>query len=228
MAVLLGVSGGAVIAVIVSSPAEAHCVGNGNTGHYYVAGGNGSAPVRAAQTKIEWVASPSICDSGNSNSISIVHGDGWVQAGNLIWAGYSRPMGYCERNPDAGGTGSYAISEYAVAQEAQVYTYARPQGSLTFDCRIGGETLRSTHRDWLGFGSGGWVPVQAEAHALHVQLGRVAPNWMRFSEAARKTTTQSGDAWSPMVVSNVGTGSPIWNWNQPNNFGFGVNTDASH
>ncbi len=73
-------------------------------------------------------------------------------------------------------------------------TYGMAQTNLK--CRIGGEELRVTHIDFMGFGRGDWVPVQAEAHAEHVQLGRIDPNWFGFSDAGKKLVGSS--SWTPM------------------------------
>ncbi|MEO8291634.1 MAG: hypothetical protein ABI635_00730 [Actinomycetota bacterium] len=140
--------------------------------------------------------------------------------------GYASPKGYCERAPQNDGTGSYALTEYNVDSTEQLYSYFF-NNSDQFECRIGGETLRVSHKDWLGFSRGEWVPVQAEAHAPHVQLGRVAPDWLTFSDAM-KITPGGGGSWSNLQVDGVHTDAAVWNYQQPDPNGFKVNTDASH
>jgi hypothetical protein len=206
-----------------ATAAQAHCPSG--SFHGYVAGGQGSHTMKSVRTKIEWMGSSSVCNSGASYSISIVNDPGWVQAGWRYYAGYSSPKGYCERNPKPGGTGSYALTEYNVAATEQWYTYFR-NDTQQFECRIGGDTLRVSHVDWLGFTNGDWIPVQAEAHAEHVQLGRIAPAWLDFRDAEKIPT--GGSSWSNMGVDGVHSDDTVWNWTQPNGNGFGVNTDASH
>lgn len=213
-----------------AAPAFAHCPPSDGDEHLYVAGGNSNNTVRAVSTRMEWVNSPNVCSSGVSHSISIVNynhsATAWVQAGWRYYAWYARPMGYCERMPAPDGTGSYAITEYSVSQTEQRYTYARGHGDNQFECRIGGETLRISHVDWLGFSAGTWVPVQAEAHAPHLQLGRVSPNWFDFSGTEKGLYGETG--WSQMNINGLHTDRAVWNFRQPNNDGFRVNTDADH
>jgi hypothetical protein len=211
--------------VVIPGTAQAHCPG-GST-NLYVSGGQ-DVNVRSARTKIGWMSSSNVCNSGASYSVSIVNyaaSTGWLQVGWRYYNGYSSPKGYCERMPQNDGTGSYALTEYNVDPTQQRYSYFF-NDSNQFECRIGSETLRVTHEDWLGFSQGEWVPVQAEAHAPHVQLGRVAPDWLTFSDAEK--IPPAGGGWSNMQVDNVNSDAAVWNWQQPDPNGFKVNTDASH
>lgn len=212
--------------LLVPVPARAHCPGGFQ--YLYVAGGN-SITVESARTRIGWMGSSNVCNSDASYSVSIVNNaasTGWVQVGWIYRNGYSSPKGYCERKPQNNGTGSYALTEYNVDSTEQLYSYFF-NNLEQFECRIGGETLRVSHKDWLGFSRGEWVPVQAEAHAPHVQLGRIAPDWLTFSDA-EKITPSGGGSWSNLQVDGVHTDAAVWNWNQPDPNGFKVNTDASH
>lgn len=193
-----------------------------------MSGGNSNNVVESARTKIEWMGSSNVCDSGASYSISIVNHTGetgWVQVGWRYYNGYASPMGYCERAPQPDGIGTYSLTEYNVDPQEQWYTYFH-NDTQQFECRIGGEPLRVTHDTWLGFSHGDWVPVQAEAHAPHVQLGRVEPDWLDFRDAEKIPT--SSTTWSSMPVMGVSSDRPVWNWRQPDANGFGVNTDANH
>ena len=171
------------------------------------------------------MGSSNVCSSGASYSISIVNGSGWLQVGWRYYNGYASPKGYCERAPQPDGNGSYALTEYSVDPKGQWYTYFH-NNDQQFECRIDGETLRTTHDDFLGFDEGNWVPVQAEAHAPHVQLGRIAPSWLYFNDA-EKIPVSSG-TWSNMQVNGAHSDAPVWNWTQPGAGGLGANTDASH
>lgn len=216
-----------------SSPAQAHCP-SGTNGHYYAWAGNDNVGVRSVGTVIGWINSPDVCNSGSSYSVTITRAlgtsdPGWLQVGWRYYNGYARPLGYCERKPRSGGTGSYALTEYTVAQQAQRYTYYK-NSDEQFACRIDGETLRLTHQSWIGFVNGdAWIPVQAEAHAQHVQLGRIAPNWLNFDESQKVNAGDGPNDWRQLNL-NVGPSSddPVWNVGQPNIDGFRVNTDASH
>jgi hypothetical protein len=180
---------------------------------------------------IEWPGSPILCGSGASYSATISRAAadgsdfGWVQVGHREYRDYSRPLGYCERNPRSVGTGTYQLSEYTVPQQAQLYTYAR-NTSDQFECRINGETLRSTHVDWLGMTSGNWTPVSAEAHARHVQLGYINPAWLDFTNAER--TLDSETTFADLNINNVHRDDTVYHWRQPAMTGFGVNTDGTH
>lgn len=70
------------------------------------------------------------------------------------------------------------------------------------------------------------MPVQAEAHARHVQLGRVAPGWLGLTGADRVAAGTSG--WQDMKVSNVRRDDTVYNFQRPGEYGFKVNTNANH
>lgn len=217
------------LTVIASAPpASAHCPG-GSTSKY-VAGG-ASVNAKSVQTTLEYLGSPNVCGSGTSYSISIVHGTsgtagyGWLQVGWRYYSGYAAPMGYCERRPNSSGNGTYALSEYSIPASTQVYSLVK-NDTQQFDCSIAGVLRRTTHQNYLGFTSGDWVPVQAEAHTTHAQLGRYAPNWFDFSNVQRILAGSTN--WYPMGVNNVHSDDVVWGWAQPNSNGFKVNTSASH
>ncbi|HET7736077.1 MAG TPA: hypothetical protein VFK52_08900 [Nocardioidaceae bacterium] len=218
-----------LLAVVRSSPAAAHCPDAGNNGYHYVSGGNGNHNFKSVRTRIGWIHSPNVCNSISAYSISIVRTSGadtgWLQVGWVFRAGYTKPMGYCERNPLPSGTGTYALTEYTVPEQAQFYTYEKNDVD-TFECKINGVLERSTPEAYIGFINGGWVPVQAEALANQVQLGRVAPDWLAFTATDR--IVAGGTAWSAMTVGGVGSDDPVWNFRQPVTDGFEVNTDATH
>jgi hypothetical protein len=207
-----------------AAPAAAHCPGTGPSSQY-VAGGN-STWVTAVRTKIGWVQGD-VCTSGVSHSISVVYNsnDGWLQAGWRYYDGYSEPMGYCERKPTAATGNSYALTEYAIAHQGQWYTY-KLNSSNQWECKIAGVVKRVTASSWIGFSSGNWVPVQAEAHEDHLQLGRVAPNWLSFYRAGYTPVLTTG--WTDMPINGIHSDDPVWNYDNPLTNKMRVNTDASH
>ncbi|TWH03869.1 hypothetical protein L615_001100000240 [Nocardioides sp. J9] len=228
----LVISALAVGNIFLAGPAAAHCPDPGNNGHRYVSGGNQVVLAESVRFRVEWMtaANQDVCNSGASYSASLTRSLGtsdpaWLQVGWRYYDWYVRPMGYCERHPRSSGTGSYALSEYSVTQQKQVYAYLKNDSSQ-FLCRIDGETLRTTHEDFVGFRTGNWMPVQAEAHARHVQLGRVAPSWLRLDIASR--VRNGGSGWEQMNVNGVHRDDTVYNFTQPEPDGFWVNTDASH
>lgn len=233
LALALAASMSFVTIVATTAPAHAHCP-SGTDGYYYAYAGNDNVEVRSVSTVIGWIGSPNVCNSRSWYSVTIGRGiggsdPGWLQVGWIFRDGYSRPMGYCERMPRSGGTGSYALTEYSVTEQAQRYTYYK-NSDQQFACRIDGETLRLTIQSWIGFTQGAaWIPVQAEAHAQHVQLGRIAPDWLNFDESQKVNAGDGPNDWRQLNL-NVGPFSddPVWNVGQPNIDGFRVNTDASH
>lgn len=54
----------------------------------YVAGGNSTNIVKSVRTRIGWLESSNVCNSGASYSVTIVHGS----PGALAMAGYSRSV----------------------------------------------------------------------------------------------------------------------------------------
>jgi hypothetical protein len=209
-----------------SSPAAAHCPSTPPNYHEYVSGGNNNNVVKSVKVTIGWVNSPAVCSSGVSHSITICQTGscpGWMQVGWRYYAGYSKPKAYCERKPSNGN--AYTLNEYSVSSESHNYAIVRTSSNL-FECRIDGDTKEATVTSYVGFSSGTWVPVQSEAHSPHVQLGHVAPNWMVFKDAVRINTSQS--SYVDLNLSGVGSGDPVWNFQQPQSTGFWVNTDANH
>lgn len=223
LAVPLTVLGG----LLVPQQAHAHCPSGFE--YLYVAGLQGSETYRSVRVRAEWLPSPAVCDSRTYYSASIVKGDndGWLQVGWVYEKGYSRPLGYCERQPTANGTGSYALTEFRVSESEQLYTYDREGADGGwFYCRIGGEALLITSSEYMGFTYGGHIVVQAEAHARHLQLGRIAPDWFRFSDSEKIPTGASN--WSQLNIEGVHSDAEVWDWSQPYNDGFKVRTDANH
>ena len=218
----------AVVALLGSaSPAFAHCPSTA-TAYGYVAGGNINNVVKSVRTTIGWVNSPNPCGEAVSHSITICPNgscNGWIQVGWVFRSGYSSPKAYCERKPLPATGNAYTLTEFNVTAQSQNYAIVRTSPTL-FECRVNGATMQATATSYLGFASGTWVPVQAEAHRIHAQLGHVAQNWMVFSETGRVDSTAS--SWADMPVQGVSTDDPVWNFQQPNSFGFWVNTDANH
>jgi hypothetical protein len=192
-----------------------------------VSGGNGTNIVRAVRTTIEWMNSSNVCSSGASYSVSIVNGSGWVQVGWRYYSGYANPEGYCEVNPLPGGSGTYRLREYTVPHSEQLYSFRR-NTTDQFECSFAGAGKESPSTAYLGFSNGTWVPVQAEAHANHVQLGRIAPSWLEFTNSEKVLTGGGASAWTQMNVLGVHSDSIVWNFSQPVNDGFKVSTNASH
>lgn len=225
-------TGFAVGATTLAGPASAHCPDPGNNGHRYVAGGSSAVEAKSARVRAGWMtpSQQNVCNSGSSYSVSITRGlgtsnPGWIQAGWRYYRHYARPMGYCERSPRSGGTGVYAVSEYRVAQEAQLYNLVKDTAAARFECRIGGVVRQSFHQDVVGFANGDWMPVQAEAHARHVQLGTMSPFWFGFAKAKRQRVG-GATPWEDMNLGTVRRDDTIYNSAQPAPDGFFVNTDA--
>lgn len=218
---------GVGFAMLPAAPAFAHCPGGVPQDPYAYAYGTGTI-VKSVRVEIGWVASPNTCSGQNvSHSITICHDNcaGYHQVGWQYYQGYSQPRGYCERQPLLATGNAYTITEYNLSAGSQNYSIRRNNPTY-FECRIDGSTKQSTVTSYLGFGSGALVPVQAEAHATHSQLGHVAPNWMLFSGAERVPNT--GSAFGTMNLTNAASGDPVWNTRQPDQDGFWVNTDADH
>lgn len=151
-------AGASVGLASVAGSASAHCPDPMHNGHRYVAGGYSGGNTDAVRVSIGWIsaASQNVCNSGASYSVSIVREPasgsdrGWLQAGWRYYKSFTRPMGYCERMPRQAGTGTYALSEYPVLTERQRYAYVK-NSSSQFECRIAGETLRTSATSWLWF-----------------------------------------------------------------------------
>ena len=171
-----------------------------------------------------------MCSGGVSHSISVVadDGDGFLQVGWRYYAGDDEPMGYCERSPASATGNPYRINEFEIPNKLSFYNYRLDLSGPVWqwECRIEGVTLWETSANWIGFSYGAFVPVQAEAHQDHQQLGRIAPKWAQFKYT--KIRAVLATEWVPMPLNNPFVDDPVWKQNFPSTNHMQVRTDANH
>lgn len=229
----------ALMGITTATPALAHC--GTQSGNWYVYGGNPDNTVRGARTFIDWVDRPQTCGARVFHFVSVGGTNvRWVQVGWMYEAGDPRTYGYCERARPAssGGGTEWERTKYAVAETRQSYAFVRPHGGNAWDCRIDGTTLESVASSWVGFTNATWVPVAAETHRAHAQVGRINPGEADLSETAKVLSTDQGDPnWSQMNLYDPEDGNgpccsnsfpDTWNYGIPNSDGFWVSTDGDH
>jgi hypothetical protein len=180
--------------------------------------------------KIGHVLAPDVCTSGVSHSVSLVYGSSsskaWLQVAWRYYDGYAEPKGYCERKPTPATGNAYVLTEYSIPNQAQFYAYDFNSRTGKFECKIAGTLRRLTDPSWIGFSSSKWVPVQAEAHEDHLQLGRVDPSWLSFQSTGYRPVGTTG--WTTMAIQGVSSDDAVWNFTKPSSSHMKVNTDASH
>lgn len=114
-----------------------------------------------------------------------------MQVGWRYYSGYSEPRGYCETK---GTGGFYNLTEYSISHTTHTYRYSRvtSDSNEVWHCRIDGVLKRSTLAVTLGFDYGNWLVAQGEAHASHVQIGRMYPATLVFSNLKYVHQTNGG------------------------------------
>lgn len=184
------------LGVLAAPSALSHCPQTNPT-HLYAHAGRTASSTNGIRGTIEMVEG-NVCGSGVSHSITVCSSGsctGWVQVGWRYYGSYSEPKAYCERR---GTGGVYALTEYVVSTITNNYRYESnivdEKGNRVWSCYVGNVARAQTSASVLGFGTGSWMPVQGEAHSAHVQIGRMAPNVLFFSNLNRR----SGATWSAL------------------------------
>lgn len=187
--------------VIISTPAEAHCPGGGGTTY---AAGKRSATSYGIISSIEWTQG-NVCSSGVSHSVTVCKTGtcpGWVQSGWRYYAGYSEPKGYCEYKASSGTY--YSLTEYAISHATHSYEMrtVESSGGASWSCRIDGTSKRAVSTWTLGFGNGSYMVAQGEAHAAHVQIGKVAPLKLAFTGLKYRPTSTTLSDMNPTTSTS--------------------------
>jgi hypothetical protein len=206
-----------------ASVVEAHC--GSSTGSWYSSAYQSFANAHdAVRGKIE-LTQGNICGVGVSHSLTLCVSscNKFVQVGWRYRNFMTVPMMYCEKYNAANGYND--LDDFAMSQTTHTYKFAH-EFSGEWKCYRDGEVIGEYVDDFLGFTAGTYMNAQAEAHVYHAQLGRVAPNKLRFDEIHRRR--DSDQTWfEPTLIVQPNIPQP-YNGDVPSAGTLDVWTDASH
>lgn len=171
--------------------ARAHCPGGGGTSYAAGARSLGSTYAKGVTGDIAWTQG-SVCSSGVSHSVTVCNTgscSGWVQVGWRYYNGYSEPKAYCETK---GTGGFYNLTEYAISHSTHTYRYSISPSDPVWHCQVDGVLKRSTPTATVGFVYGNRLIAQGEAHATHVQIGRMNPARLSFTNLKYVSQSNGG------------------------------------
>jgi hypothetical protein len=139
-----------------------------------------------------------MCTSGVSHSVTLLNGSQWVQVGWRYYHWYANPMMYCEV------TDPYDIVEFSLTERPMPSSSSDPADKF-WDCYLDNAFKFGKSSVVLGFSSGTSVNGQGEAHQSHVQIGKVAPAKLLFSDLQWRRKSDGG--WPAMNI--VENNSPV-------------------
>jgi len=160
---------------------EAHCPG-GNVNHYAAGLRTLSELANGIAGDIQWTQG-NVCSSGVSHSVGVckVNASGecakWAQVGWRYYDGYAEPKGYCEW---AGA--QYKLVEFTISHATHRYKQLTDTVDKFWECYSDGNLKFSWSFGNAGFSTGTELSAQGEAHSPHVQIGKVAPAALLFSD----------------------------------------------
>lgn len=179
---------------------QAHCPG-GIVNHY--AAGLQTLPhlANGVAGDIQWTQG-AVCNSGVSHSVTVckVNLSGecatWAQVGWRYYDGDAEPRMYCEW---AGG--QYRLVEFVITHVTHRYKLLTDTVDKFWECYVDGALKASWSWANAGFSSGTELSAQGEAHSPHVQIGRMAPASLLFSDMQYRRASNS--TWPAFNVDNT-------------------------
>jgi hypothetical protein len=110
-------------------------------------------------------------------------------------------MGYCEWNGNA-----YLLREFPISHATHQYTQLYDYGTDAWFCNLDGSVKVTRLFSNVGFSQGQWIRDAGEAHATHVQIGKMAPDKLNLSNLKERNV--STGTWQVTVATPDVTGGP--------------------